>query len=192
MAFGAVRSYTANAAAWTFGTQDAIGVNDVFAPIAGTHQPYGFDQYAGFYRRYKVVGFRARLEITGASSTGLVVYAARVTPPGVTVDIAADTVDEVMERPGTLSGWANPTTATTPVVLSFNMRLTDIAKICGVTPQQYAADVSEYSAAVGASPSRVPELQLAAASASGSAVMYVLVKLEYDVEFSQRVTQAQS
>ncbi len=44
------------------GTPLTFNLGSLFAPIAGGHQPFGFDQMAALYARYKVHKVRIRVE----------------------------------------------------------------------------------------------------------------------------------
>ncbi len=183
-----VRAIAGSATPYVFGTQQLLKLNDCYEPIASTHQPYGFDQYAALYRRYKVVGVRVRVQCHVPPALGdVVIYAMRLVTPEATVTLTGETVDEVIERPGTI--WGLFAQGAAPVTHVINPKM---AELCGVSSQQFAADTVSYSAAVGASPARYPALQISCASAVGNATGYFFLHVDYDVEFYERITQAQS
>lgn len=46
-----------------------IGLNDLYQPIAGGHQPMGFDQMAALYQKYKVLGVKVTATFANISNT---------------------------------------------------------------------------------------------------------------------------
>ncbi len=186
--FCCVRAIAAAASAYTFGTQQVLGLNDLYSPIASTHQPYGFDQYSAFYTKYKVLSVRAKLDVQVTPAMNDIGFvAARVSPPSPSINLSASTLDQALERPDTTWSFVRP--GATPVSLNFSPKLHELL---GITSQQYNADIDNFTALTSASPTLVPVLQFSYASAVGSATAYFIVTAEYDVEFSQRITQAQS
>jgi len=47
----------------------SIGLNDLYQPIAGGHQPMGFDQMAALYQKYKVLGCKVTATFANISNT---------------------------------------------------------------------------------------------------------------------------
>lgn len=142
-------------------------------------QPLGFDQWAAFYNRYKVLS--AKWKVQFASPTSLAESIVTVLPNLV------NTIDNqgpyVMAEPyakssifSTNGGW-KPT-------LGDHM---EINKIFGITEQEFGEE--SYTAAVGGSPVNVAYLHVRVDTASGglSGSVYYLTEIEYDVEFYSRV-----
>jgi len=178
---------TASATQYTFGTDSQLSLGGPYN-ITG-HQPYGWDQYAAFYRRYKVLGTHVRLTfVTNAASSGTALVAWRLRPPGDTGTFASSTISAVLERPNTTSKWVQAA-AGSPPVHEFDV---DFARLCGVSKAAFAADISEYEASVGAAPNRPVSMALACAGTSGSEVIQVIVEVMFDVVFHQREVLAQS
>lgn len=174
------------ASAWTFGDVLNLRVNNAYDPINGTHQPYGWDQMASLYRYYKVVG--CSYKITGlAYPDKNLVLAVRPVPVNENLSIANTAFDTVHERPGTKLAYAQfggPIPSISGVV--------DIPKQLGISREQFEADVSEYSAAVTAAPSRYCYIQVAVAGTDTTSFMRVVIECTYTVNYWQRVTQAAS
>ncbi len=167
------------------GTQTVVRVTNAYEPAPSTHQPYGWDQMAALYRQYKVVGCKAEVWVSNSTGTNCVTL---VRPVPVNENTNISNVSMLSaERPDvdmlfTASG--HPIAKWT--------RTIDIPRLCGVTKEQYDADVSEYAAAVTAAPNRYPYIQIATQSSTTSQTVSITVKLTFRVQFWQRSTQATS
>ncbi len=174
----------------TFGTTDTIVyLNDIFAPTnESPHQPYGHDELVALYSYYKVISVKLRVTAIPAGNSETHCLAARLVPPGISSGIAGTTVSASIERPGTKYTMTNIYKGNSSVAFDVPLHLA-----VGVSQQQYAADVSEFAAATGASPSKRPSIGFHVAGLSGANVtLYTILQVEYTVDFWGRKTLTQS
>jgi len=162
-------------------------VNNAYSPVNGDHQPYGWDQMAGLYRYYKVIKCRMRFTAMNQQSTNAVLFVRQV-PVDENATMEATAIRFVAERPGThrlcmMPGGGVPQT--------LEMRI-NIPQQLGVSPEQFRADVSQYSAAVTAAPSRYAYVQAGCAGTATTSFLSVMVQIDYTVQYWQRVTQSSS
>jgi hypothetical protein len=171
-----------------FGTTSVYQLNSPYEPRSGAHQPYGWDQISPFYRRYKVLRAHYKLTVRATSVSSPVYWVAfRLRPPGETTTFTDTAVNTALERPGMIYSMPNPYAA----AQTFQGTV-DFPKLAGVTKQQFDADVSEYSAVIGANPSRIFALEVGSANSAINVAATVTVEIRYDVEFYQRATLALS
>lgn len=162
-------------------------VNNAFSPINATHQPYGWDQMAALYRFYKVVG--CKIKISAANNDAKPMYLlVRQVPVNENSTMNAVDVATIGERPDCkvhqLPAVGGPVVST-----SFTV---DLPRLLGITPEQFDADTTTYSALCTAAPSSFTYVQVGCAGAANTAFADVFVEVEYLVHFWQRITQAQS
>jgi hypothetical protein len=171
---------------WTVGDVLNLRVNNAYDPINGTHQPYGWDQMAALYRYYKVVG--CSYKITGlAYPDKNLCLVVRPVPVNENLSIANTGLATVAERPGTKLAFAQfggPIPSMSGQV--------NLPKQLGVSREQFDADVSEYSAAVTAAPSRYAYIQIGVCGTDVTSFMQVVIEVTYTVNYWQRITQAAS
>jgi len=187
-------SVTSSTTVPTFGTEQKFSLNSLYDPdITGSgHQPYGYDQLAALYKLYRVEG--VRISITAfASEWGSLVVGAQVACANDTAALAGSSIQTVDERPGTVILYPSyPSGGTLLAKITQNFR---IAQIEGISARALADDTQNYTAAVTTNPVRMPYLLVAAANPDASVTTYscrVLVELEYDAIFYERITQAAS
>lgn len=171
---------------WTFGDSLNLRVNNAYDPINGTHQPYGWDQMASLYRFYKVVGCTYKVTALAFPDKN-VVLGVRPVPVNENTTIANTGLYTVLERPGTRHAYAQ-FGAPIPTIQG----TVDIPKLLGISKEQFDADVSEYSAAVSAGPSRYAYIQIAVAGTDATTFCQVVIEAVYIVNFWQRITQSPS
>lgn len=180
--------YNDNTTAWTTGQAFNIRVNNAYDPIIGTHQPYGWDQMAGLYRFYKVVGCTMKFTLLQSGANEAAMVFIRSVPVNENQSIASQTPGTIGEWPGTrivplVSGAGTPPCITHTI---------DIPRLLGVSHEQFNADASLYSAAVTSAPTRYAYVQLAAAGPATTTNVDFMVEVKYTVNYWQRITQAQS
>lgn len=160
-----------------YGTAVTLNLNSLYSPVTGvTLQPYGYDQAAEIYFKYKVLSNRIRLVFTRPSNAGICVAIALQSPnDGGT--ISGFTTTQVADN------WNNtnimlPNTGDQEAV--FAPPPYSIATVAGITKMQHRADVSQYSASFGASPTLIPKVLIASAdtTSGGSAICDVWIELE--------------
>lgn len=179
-------------AAGILGTSQVMRLNSVYDPNStGTgHQPYGYDQLSAFYQSYIVHACRYRLICSTIGGTPEVAVAFQVLPTGTNL-LTGTSVDAATEK---------SMAVVFPVGPSGNARTREVSgavqlyKVMGVTPQQYLNDLSQFAALISANPSTTLYLEVCIGSYSGTAgeTLAVQIVLDYDVEFFQPVTMAQS
>lgn len=179
-------------AAGILGTAQVMRLNSCFDPnFTGTgHQPYGFDQLAAFFQSYIVHACRYRLICSTIGGTPEVAVAFQVLPTGTNF-ISGTTVDAATEK---------SMAVVFPVGPSGNARTREVSgavkihQVMGVSPEQYANDLPQFAAAVSANPTTACYLEVCIGSYSGSAgeTLAVQIVMDFDVEFFQPVTMAQS
>ena len=170
--------------AWTVGNIYNIRVNNAYSPINGGHQPYGWDQMAGLYRYYKVVGCHMRFTVMNQQSTSAV-FLARQVPVDENATMEATHFNWVGERPGTHKVCTQPGGGVPPTL---DLRI-NIPRQLGISPEQFRADVSQYSAAVTAAPLRYAYVQIGCAGTATTSFVSVITELTYTVQYWQRITQ---
>lgn len=171
------------------GTPVVLGINDVYTTNGTTtHQPYGRDQMAALYATSKVHACNIELEICGDNANSGICMIAIQNPnagnafSGVSIDAADEepTVSCLLFAPN------NPTRTVS--------RRVDIAKLCCITKQEFLANLNAYAADNFHAPTQRCTLVLGAASCTAGAQcsLTVMVKLEFEVEWFDRIIQGQS
>lgn len=140
-------------------------------------QAYMYDTLSGLYRRYKVIGGRVTLKFNTVSS-GPVWYAVRIHAPGDATDITGDFISDVKELPRTQV--ITHSNGAPTQELKFDYKVWEVA---GITKQQFDANIEDYSALVGASPARIPFMEVAIAGPSTSGAGVVDFEIEFDCHF---------
>jgi hypothetical protein len=167
-------------------------VNNAYNPITGTHQPYGWDQMAGLYRFYKVVGCSMKFTFLSSEKTSTENQPAlifiRSVPVNENQSIAGVTPTVAAEWPNTRI-IPIVTGAGSPPVISHSV---DIPRQLGISHDQFNSDVSEYSAATTAAPARYAYVQLGMAGPASTANVDFLLEVTYTINYWQRITQSQS
>lgn len=168
------------------GVAYSFRINDVFDPdfSGGGLQPLGLDQYAQFYGRYHVWGFR--YEVTFSTRTQAPIYvgchfAAQSTLPAVAI---AWFVTNGTVKTKALGG----TTGSNNVVVIRGRA--NIPDVLGVKMKEYSDQ--DFSAAVAASPARPAYLHVWTVGRTTVATTDISVRLWYDTEFSQPVALGMS
>jgi len=164
-----------------------FNLNSVFAPAstasATNHQPYGFDQLADLYNRYRV--FKTTWRVSSGASNDQYIMA--VTP--VNGVFAFPSAQDAAEYPRGLVKMAGTSGSNT---LNFRGRL--YLPVLTAKPREYATD-DRYASLTSGSPIEVMRLhvlwQNVAAITSIEAPRFV-VTLTYKVEFFDEFTQGPS
>lgn len=183
--------------AYKTGAEAVLSLNDVSVPFptSATHQPYGFDQLSVFYRRNKVRA--VRVSFTAIVKGTEVGHSVRLyllwQPPESTLTINAVTFAfstladhpqvEVLEL---LSGTARG--------IRTYSRTIDIARLAGLTRQEFDANTTTFAALLGASPTQICKLGLAvdSESTSGAQSVDILLSMVYFGEAYERIEYAGS
>jgi len=160
-------------------------MNSIFDPdfTGGGHQPYGRDQWANFYNRYRVESFSYRITATtnGVSNTILT-----VTPKNATA-IAGNLTEAVetdLAKSKMLVGG--------PEEIQIISGKVNLAKFNGVSMDEYKSD-DRFQALMSADPAEVMGLIISSGRADGtSASAFLLVELWYHVHLFDPIPLAQS
>lgn len=154
-----------------------MNLNSLWDPNqSGTgHQPYGFDQLAILYNRYRVISCGYRVNLALGSSTVPVILTAM---PANTV-VTASTASEIRENPRAKYITQNP--GSSSVILSSKSY---IPSLVGRNKPQYMAD-DRYQATVTDSPNELAILNIQTFGSNDVALgsIQVQVLMEYTVEF---------
>ena len=173
--------------AWVVGTVYNYRVNNAYSPVNGAQQPYGWDQMAALYRYYKVVGCTMRFTPMNQQSSNAI-FLARQVPVDENATMDTTAIRTAMERPGVRYICLQPGGG---AARTLEMKI-DIPRQLGITPEQFRADVSQYSAAVTAAPARYAYVQVGCAGSATTSFLSVAVEIEYAIQYWQRITQASS
>ncbi len=155
-------------AAGVFGAEADFRINGMFDPdFTGVgHQPYGFDQLALIYKKYKVNGVLFDITFTDPSTDGMSTGVMLVTPNQIT-PLAAMSIQRATELGGMI------------VTKPLNNSGSQIAHVkqyvpghifMGITKQQFSSDIDNTTAFITADPpalSGVAFIRLAAAQYGG-------------------------
>lgn len=149
------------------------------------HQPYGYDQLAGLYNRYRVI------------KTSYVINGIQSDAPGTNVRIACQPANDVILY-GNLSAMCEAPRSRFIVQGAQGSPLktlkgtTHIPSLVGRSTAEYMAD-DRYQAAVGASPVEFAILNVMGASLADNGVtISAVITLEYTVEWFDITQQSQS
>ncbi len=168
-----------------------FNLGSLYEPRSGGHQPFGFDQMAALYARYKVHKVHILVETIPSAVTGAAHQVVAIFPPGSTQTTTGALVAGNMGENFNVSTQMVIGNAVAPVKYQTTL---DISTIAGLTKSEFLANVEDYSALVTASPVRYPFLEVnnAPAIAGQGGNFYYNVTLTYVAEFWQRVSLAGS
>lgn len=164
-----------------------FNINSLYDPDrTGTgHQPYGFDQLAGIYNRYRVIS--CSYQITAYSAGAFNGPLRIVTIPTNEATAGWNNVSEVIENPR--AKWITQVPGGEQKVLKGKVY---IPSLMGRTRQQYMAD-DRFQAQVSVSPSELAILNIGGGTMLDSSTDILLsVSLQFKVEFFDIKNQAQS
>jgi len=160
-----------------------FNLNSIYDPNrTGTgHQPYGRDQLATLYNRYRV--FKCAYAITFFNSTNTL----RLAAVPANIELGLGTVSEAVENP--LAKWGTQTAGGSVKVVSGTVYLPSLV---GRTKGQYLAD-DRYQAQMAESPAEAAILNVIAQAITDVGVTVdCTISLTYHVECFDRNSLAQS
>jgi len=174
-----------------FGTEQVINLNSLFDPNATGigHQPYGRDQLALIYGKYKVYAVTVKIEWMDPTEDGMM-CAALVESQTSGFSLTGKLRDTVAELPMSNIIVINDSGKQTRTVTQrFKMN-----NLLGISPVQFEADTSQYSSNFASSPSAMPKLKLSAMAIGGVAGGKVRcqVTLVYHTQVFDRIIQSSS
>ncbi len=170
------------------GAPDIIQPNSCYRPIAAiTNQPYGFDQMATLYQKYKVIGATLRIDCR-SEDTGTGLIQLHQQPPSGTADLTGLYGYIVAARP-TVTTIVPSTTQCSSYTKNYVMH-----ELFGVTKAEFDANIEEYAALCTADPTQKPTVRIHYSHlSSGSAgACGVLITMTQRVQFFGRISQSDS
>lgn len=175
-----------NVTAGLFGSEHVFRLNSLFDPdkTATGHQPYGFDQLAAVYNRYKVVGATLELTINDPTVDGMAVGWMFTNPSNLATSLSSTNMDISPEIQQTGVVRINDTGSQTKrKVFKLSM-----ARLAGLTNLQFKADPDNYTAPVTSNCGNELALHIASGTYRGttSESVFVHVKITYHAMFYQR------
>ncbi len=177
-----------NSVAAAAGSIQSMNLNSLFDPdrTGSGHQPYGFDQLAALYNRYRVLNTRYRVMF---GSVGAVYHIVVTTTNGLLVSSISDqaTYQTACETPYAIAHVMS--TNGKELVIS---RKISLNQLNGVTRTEYLAD-DRFEAAVGSSPTEIMVLVIGTFNPTGSTVIpYYEVQMFFDVDFHDPISLGSS
>jgi hypothetical protein len=171
------------------GTQALFRLNSIFDPNAavGGHQPYGYDQLAALYNRYRVLSCHWKVIFgTQASTYHIVILPINgALASAITTALTFETACEMPRaRTFTQGGGGSPT-----IVAQGGIKLNDLN---GVTIPEYLAD-DRFEAQIGANPAEVMNLVVGNYNpTAGTITIGYTVELIYKVDIHDPLALAGS
>lgn len=160
-----------------------MNLNSLFDPdrSGGGHQPYGRDQLAALYNRYRVFGATYSLSFYNSSTTAKVA----VIPSNEIITLT--NVSEAMENP--MAKWAIQVPGGSQKVIKGYVNL---PKLVGATKTQYITD-DRYSAQKDSDPQELLALNVFGANIADTGVdIQVSIVIQYHCEWYDRFSLDQS
>lgn len=177
--------------AGVFGTENTFLMNSLYDPnYTGVgHQPLGYDQLTGIYKRYKVNFVDVKLTFTDPSADGVIV-AAQLQSNANALGVTGNSPQVIAERPMAIVKYVNNTGRQVSVI-----RIKQPVYRClGLSKLEFAANPTVYGSTYDANPSNLSYLRISAASVQGTAGVTVqcMVQIIYYAELYDRMFQAPS
>lgn len=153
----------------TSGLNGAIGdlikfrLNSLFDPDfsagIGQHQPYGYDQLATLYQRYKVTGALVEVVFTDPDQDGMTL-AVQMQSHNNIYDMAGKTTEELRMQPMTVVRTVSNSGKQRVAIRQFM----PISTVSMITKLQFQADNDIYTAFINANPAIVPRVHIGVGS----------------------------
>lgn len=179
-------------AAGIMGTQQTMSLNSLFDPdqTGVGHQPYGFDQLAALYNRYRVFACKVELIWTTIGATAEMCCAYIINPDVGGLAISGISTDRAVELPMISSTVLSPSGRDRVTKQTF---YTPLHKVFGIKKATLVND-DKYQALVTADPLTQGFLNFAVGSYSGAAgeTCSCQVVMTFYAQFFDRIVQAQS
>lgn len=173
-------------AAATLGAYNTFALNSAFDPdfSGGGLQPLGFDQYAQFYGRYRVVKTRIELSF-GSRTAGEPINVGMYTAAQSTLPAVA-TAWRIQPTPGCRYKMIEgPTGGPSIALLKSSVKM---AQVMGVTSSEFHNDM-DFAALFSASPARVAYLHIWIQSVTGNVgSCHWSLRMYQDIELSQPIS----
>lgn len=177
----------------TFGTMQSMRLNSLFDPdLTGSgHQPYGYDQIAAVYNRYKVYGAKV-VSRTFAPSNQVIAVGAIVTTPSDSSDTIASLDIQTVQEKNNCALWYLTNTGNQRVTKTQYFKM---HQVMGITKAQFTTDLDNTTAAIGGNPGDACYISFAACSPNAgesSKTVFIEIDITYSVMLYDRKTLAQS
>lgn len=170
------------------GNNNIFRLNSIFDPDAavGGTQPYGYDQAAALYNRYRVLKTRYKVQFLAATGS----YNCAVIPSNGALNAAPS--DLTTFTGAIMNPWAKYKTYSLGAAApSFSGRL-ELNVLGGVAKNEYLAD-DRFEAQIGANPAEVISLNIASQNPTGATITIAfVVELWYEVDLHDPILQAAS
>ncbi len=170
------------------GSNQVFRLNSIFDPNAavGGTQPYGYDQVAALYNRYRVLKTRWKI-VFAASTAG---YAATVVPiNGALSSTVSDLTTLTSSAMVPFAKYFTYSVGAKPPVTSGSMNLNVLG---GVARVEYLTD-DRFEAQIGANPAEVISLNIGVYNPSGGTITIAyFVELWYEVDLHDPISLAAS
>lgn len=172
----------------TIGSEFVYNCNSLFDPdkTGVGHQPYGFDQMALLYKRYKVNAVLVELTYSDPSEDGLTVVARFNHPGNNSVSMVGLDPTIVAEQPRTVIRTINNSGRQVGTIKQYF----PIHAISGLTKLQFDADHDIFTALVGQNPQMTPEFRYAVANdrhVAGGTIVFKLRLTFYATLFERNI-----
>lgn len=172
----------------TVASNQVFRLNSIFDPdfTGGGHQPYGFDQLAALYNRYRVLKTHWKVQWGGANNTipVLVTPTNGALPVAITTGATFEAASEVPFASVRMLSSGGPT-----IICSGTMPLNVLG---GVSVREFVAD-DRFEATTSANPAEVVLLNVASFNPNAvTSVVYFVITLEYYVDLHDPILVAQS
>lgn len=177
-----------NPNAQIIGTTYTIQPNSCFEPLdTAATQPYGFDQMASLYAKYKVLSATVEIQASTSGVSGITnVLTVMAQSPTGGATLAGVAGDVAAARP-------NVSVAVVPTLNPVTWRRKYVMhELLGVTKNEFDANVEEYAAPVGANPTQMPLIELGCFNLNGNFAtsgISTLIFVYQTVQFFGRIGQ---
>lgn len=191
MRYAETISLTSAAATGNLSTQQLWSLNSIWdCNYTGTgHQPYGHDQMAALYTRYRVDKVDVEIMAMNCGGSNDMCICSGVIQPHGYQSMSGLTVDFATEHPNITTAVLSATGNTRVSVQKFTI---DIAKALGLTKAEYKAN-NDYIGVFGANPSLTLSLGTAVGTYGAvSQAANVQVNFQFHVECFEPLILAQS
>jgi hypothetical protein len=189
---------TNNATALATGGELVINLNSLCIPLPSnnTEQPYGYDQLAAFYARFKVKSVDLEIDVgtyisTGLSHTTCAWFQCR--PPTSTATISG--INTAFDTLGDRSNadYIILQSSTSAGLRKYRKHI-DIAKLAGLSKSEFEGNTDTFAGLMsGTSPTKLATFAIAASSDTIIPVTHnFYIRLAYNVECFDRLDFAQS
>lgn len=185
------RFYTSPSATRTqIGTPYIFQPNSTYEPLDGaTDQPYGRDQMALLYAKYKVLS--VKITVQSLSDVGPTIAFVLAQSPTGAISMTGADGGQTACRPNVAS-YVVPNGSAGALPVTFT-RTYQMHELLGVSKKEFDANTEEYAAAVAANPVQMPLIHIASCSfTNDNNSCYHLVMMEQEVQFFGRIGQALS